>query len=208
MFLTSPAGDVGSGQLQTMRPDGKESFSQFVSDPADPVTNVHDSSGAHDYAKLSERPDVLTFDSSVLQQDTEVTGAIRVRMWVSCDCRDFDLWVRLLDVAPNGVAMNLMSPGLDVQRVSYRNLSRGRELISPGKLYELKLERLITSNVFLEGHRIRLQISAAFAPNFSRNLQTGKSEVNSTELKKAHIHVFHDASHPSKILLPILPLTR
>jgi len=207
MFLTSPAGGGRAGQLQTMPPDGKESFTQFVSDPADPVTNSYDSSGAHDYAKLSERPDVLTFDSAVLQQHTEVTGPIRVSMWVSCDCRDFDLWVRLLDVASNGVAVNLMSPGLDVQRVSYRNLSRGRELLSPGKLYEVKLEDLITSNAFLEGHRIRLQISATFAPNFSRNLQSGKSEVNSAEMKKAQIRVFHDAAHPSKILLPILPIT-
>ena len=208
MFLASGARGVRSGQLQPMAPEGKESFSQFISDPADPVTNSYDSSGAHDYAKLSERPDVLTFDSAVLQQDTEVTGPIRARMWVSCDCRDFDLWVRLLDVAPNGAAMNLMSPGLDVQRVSYRDLSRGRELLAPGKLYEVKLERLITSNVFLEGHRIRLQISATFAPNFSRNLQNGKSEVDSAEMKKAQIHVFHDASHPSKVLLPILRITK
>jgi putative CocE/NonD family hydrolase len=170
--------------------------------------NPYDSSGAHDYAKLSDRADVLTFDSAVLQQDTEVTGAIREHIFVSCDCRDFDLWARLLDVAPDGVAINLMSPGVDVQRASYRDLSRGRELLSPGQVYEIKLERLITSNVFLRGHRIRLQISASFTPNFSRNLQNGKSEVDSKDMQKATIRIFHDETHPSQILLPVVSNAR
>jgi uncharacterized protein len=179
-----------------------------VSDPANPVTNPYDSSGAHDYAKLSDRADVLTFDSAVLQQDTEVTGPITVRIFVSCDCRDFDLWARLLDVAPDGTALNLMSPGLDVQRASYRDLARGRQLVSPGEVYELKLDKLITSNLFLQGHRIRLQVLASFSPNFSRNLQSGNSEANSAETKKANIRIFHDASHPSQVLLPIVSNTR
>ena len=207
MFLAPPNGNEHSARLQARPFDSKESFSEFVSDPAHPVTNPYDSSGAHDYAKLSDRADVLTFDSAVLQQDTEVTGPIKARMFVSCDCRDFDLWARLLDVSPDGAAINLMSPGLDVERASYRGLSRGRQLLLPGDIYELRLERLITSNVFLQGHRIRLQISATFSPNFSRNLQTGKSEANSLEMKKADIRVFHDASHPSQVLLPTVAMT-
>jgi uncharacterized protein len=203
-FLAPSAGSVRSGHLQTTAVEKKESLSEFVSDPVTPVTNPYDSSGAHDYAKLSERADVLDFDSAVLQRDTEVTGPISVRMWVSCDCRDFDLWARLLDVAPDGSAINLMSPGLDVERASFRDLSRGRQLLSPGEIYGVRLERLITSNVFLQGHRIRLQISASFTPSFSRNLQTGKLEENSAEMKKARIRVFHDTNHPSQVLLPIL----
>ena len=208
MFLAPSTGNAHSGRLQGTRFDNKDSFSEFTSDPANPVTNPYDSSGAHDYAKLAHRADVLVFDSEVLQKDTEVTGPITVRIFVSCDCRDFDLWARLLDVAPDGAAINLMSPGLDVQRASYRERSRNRQLLSPGKIYELKLDKLITSNVFLQGHRIRLQISGSFAPNFSRNLQSGKSEANSAEMKKANIRVFHDAAHPSQILLPVVSMTR
>lgn len=204
----SKTADARSGRLQSTPFDNKDSFSEFVSDPASPVVNPYDSSGAHDYRKLADRADVLTFDSAVLQEDTEVTGPIKARIFVSCDCRDFDLWARLLDVSPDGTAINLMSPGLDVLRASYRDLSRGRQLLSPEKIYELKLENLITSNVFLHGHRIRLQISASFAPNFSRNLQTGKSEVNSAEMKSAHIRIFHDAAHPSQVVLPVIPAVR
>ncbi len=208
MFLAPRADGARNGRLQATPFANANSVSEFISDPASPVRNAYDSSGAHDYAKLSDRADVLTFDSAVLQRDIEVTGSITARMFVSCDCRDFDLWARLLDVAPDGAAMNLMSPGLDVQRASYRDLTRGRQLLSPGEVYELTLDRLITSNVFLQGHRMRLQVSATFTPNFSRNLQSGKSETNSAEMKKASIRVFHDSSHSSQLVLPVVSRTR
>jgi putative CocE/NonD family hydrolase len=207
-FLAPDTDGTGSGRLQTTPFDNQDSESEFVSDPATPVVNPYHSSGAHDYRKLADRADVLTFDSAVLQEDTEVTGPIKARIFVSCDCRDFDLWARLLDVSPDGTAINLMSPGLDVLRASYRDPGRSRQLLSPGEIYELKLENLITSNVFLQRHRIRLQISASFTPNFSRNLQTGNSEANSAEMKKAHIRVFHDITHPSQVVLPVIPVVR
>ncbi len=207
-FLAPATDGTSLGRLQTTPFDNPDSFSEFVSDPSDPVVNMYDSSGAHDYRKLANRADVLTFDSALLQEDTEITGPIQARIFVSCDCRDFDLWARLLDVSPDGTAMNLMSPGLDVLRASYRDLSRGRQLLSPGAIYELRLENLITSNVFLQGHRIRLQISTSFTPNFSRNLQSGKSEVNSAEMKRAHVRVFHDITHPSQVVLPVIAVVR
>jgi putative CocE/NonD family hydrolase len=170
--------------------------------------NPYDSSGAHDYRKLAGRADVLTFDSDVLPEASEVTGPVKVRIFASCDCRDFDLWARLLDVSPDGTAINLMSPGVDVLRASYRDLSRGRQLLSPGRIYELKLNDLNTSNQFLQGHRIRLQISASFTPNFSRNLQNGKSETNSAEISTAKIRIFHDSAHPSQVVLPVIPMVK
>jgi uncharacterized protein len=203
-FLASSASGERVGQL-TMKPaEGRQDFDEFVSDPASPVVNEYESSGAHDYRHLAGRADVLTFDSSPFARDTEVTGPIHARMFVSCDCRDLDLWVRIEDVSPDGTAFNLMSPGLDVLRASYRDLARGRQLLAPGKIYELNLNNMITSNVFLKGHRLRVQISGSFYPNFSRNLQSGKSEVDSAEMKKARIRAYHDAEHPSQILLPLL----
>jgi putative CocE/NonD family hydrolase len=130
---------------------------------------------------LAERNDVLTFDSAPLERNTEVTGPIRAKIYLGCDCRDADLWVRLLDVAPDDTAFNLMSPGLDVLRASYRDLKKGRQLLTPNRIYELRLDNLITSNVFQKGHRIRVQISATFFPNFSRNPQTGELENSSVQ---------------------------
>ena len=188
------------GALTTTQPDSNSA--SFISDPADPVTNKYHSSGAHDYGELGNRKDVLTFDSEPLARDLEVTGSIHVDMFLSCDCRDLDLWARLLDVAPDGTAFNLMSPGLDVQRVSDRDMSRGRQLLDPGRIYEIRLNDLITSNVFAKGHRVRLQVSGSFFPNFSRNLQSGQSEAVSAKMQKAKISIYADRQHASHIELP------
>lgn len=195
---------LSADDLSTTSPKTPKSSSSFVSDPADPVVNTYDTSGAHDYRDLTRRKDVLTFDSAPLATDTEVTGPIHARIFLSCECRDLDLWVRLLDVSPDGTAFNLMSPGLDVQRASYRDLKAGRQLIRPGQVYELHLDHLITSNVFQKGHRIRVQISGSFFPNFSRNLQTGESEAISAKMQKAKISIYMDRQHPSQIVLPVV----
>lgn len=203
-YLAARGDESGAGRIQKEPPSKQEAPSAFVSDPANPVRNIYSTSGAHDYRELAKRADVLTFDSAVQDADTEVTGPIQAKVYVSCDCRDVDLWVRLLDVAPDGTAFNLMSPGLDVQRASYRDLARGRQLVTPGQVYEIDLEHLITSNVFLKGHKIRVQISGSFFPNFSRNLQSGELENISAKMQKATVRVYHDADHPSQVILPMV----
>ena len=203
-YLEAASGAGSQGVLSASTPKATGRRMSFISDPAKPVTNPYDSSGAHDYRELAKRDDVLTFDSAPLTSDFEVTGPIRAEIYLSCDCRDTDLWVRLLDVAPDGTALNLMSPGLDVQRASYRDLKVGRQLLVPGKVYELQLNNLITSNVFQKGHRIRVQISATFFPNFSRNLHTGESEAVSAKMQKATISIYTDSRHPSQVCLPVV----
>jgi uncharacterized protein len=179
--------------------------SWFLADPDTPVRNIYDSAGAHDYRALVDRTDVLTFDSAPLDADTEVTGPVTAELFVSCDCQDTDIWARLLDVAPDGTAFNLMSPGLDVLRASYRDIDKGRQLLTPGQIYTLRLDKLITSNVFKAGHHLRLQISASFFPNFSRNLHTGEMETTSARRQKATIRIHHDPQHQSTLTLPIVP---
>jgi len=182
-----------------------ERYAEFVSDPANPVTDPHDGLGARDYRSFAGRKDVLVFDSEPMAADTELTGPVCAEIYVSADVPDFDLWVRLLDVSPDGTAYNLMSPGLDVLRASYRNGSAQPALLKPGEIVRLNLDRLLTSNVFKAGHRIRVQVSGAFFPHFSRNLQTGKSEATSSEVRVGHVRIYHDADHPSRLILPVVP---
>ncbi len=203
LYLTSDS-QANSGFLTTSKPIARTRFSSFVSDPGNPVVNEYSNSGAHDYRKLADRTDVLTFDSPTLIRETEITGPIRAQMFIACDCRDLDLWVRVLDVAPDGTAFNLMSPGLDVQRASYRNLALGRRWLTPNKIHRIDLNNLITSNTFLAGHKIRVQVFASFFPNFSRNLQNGLSEVLSAETQTATIKVYTDAQHASRVVLPVV----
>ena len=114
-YLQSPKPGETRGVLSVGKPNEKKAFASFLSDPEKPIVNPYSSSGAHDYKTLAERSDVLTFDSDPLDRDTEVTGPIRAQIYLACDCRDTDLWVRLLDAAPRrNDAFNLMSPGLDV----------------------------------------------------------------------------------------------
>jgi uncharacterized protein len=210
-YRLTPASPGRPGSLETGQSPAKKQQgigpSWFVSDPDNPVRNIYDSAGAHDYRALVDRPDVLTFDSAPLAEDTEVTGPITAELHVSCDCRDTDIWARLLDVAPDGTAFNLMSPGLDVLRASYRDIEKGRQLLTPGKIYTLRLDKLITSNVFKAGHRIRLQVSASFFPNFSRNLHTGEIETTSDRRQRATIRIHHAPPHRSTVTLPVVPPT-
>jgi putative CocE/NonD family hydrolase len=192
-----------AGTLSTATPEISKRSSTFVSDPQNPVKNIYSSSGAHDYRDLANRNDLLTFDSPPMASGMEVTGPIRAEMYMACDCRDVDLWVRLLDVAPDGTALNLMSPGLDVVRASYREAGRGQQLLDPNRIYVIHFENLITSNVFKNDHRVRVQISGSFFPNFSRNPQTGDSERNSANMKKARVTIYSDREHPSQIVLPV-----
>jgi len=200
------AGTGKASELSSTAPQTNAPPSSFVSDPANPVTDPYPAySGGHDYSAMAKRRDVLVFDSAPLEQDTEVTGNITAEIYLSCDAPDTDLWVKLMDVSPDGAAVNLMSPGLDVQRASYRNASGKRKLLQPGRVYKLELKNLITGNLFKKGHRIRAQISAAFFPHFSRNLHTGKLEMESAELRKATIRIHHDKKYPSRIVLPVIP---
>jgi len=78
-------------------------------------------------------------------------------------------------------------------------------LLTPGKIYQLTLPNMRTGNVFAAGHRIRLQISGSFFPDFSRNLQSGELETTSASMRKTEIRVYHDREHPSRIVLPVVP---
>ena len=203
-FYLGAASPGKPGSLSEARPS-EGGFSAFVSDPAHPVTDDYaEISGGHDYRSLAERGDLVTFDTQPLAADTEVTGPVDARLFVSCDCRDLDLWVRLYDVAPDGAVWNEMSPGIDVQRASYRDMEKGRRLLNPGQIYAIDVKGPVTSNVFKKGHRIRIQVSGAFFPFFSRNLQSGESENVAAQPKKATIRIYRDRDHASQVVLPIV----
>jgi uncharacterized protein len=193
------------GSRLSRNPDVRgRSSSEFVADPENPVMDPHSAPGPRDYRRLASRRDVLTFDTEPLSDDLTIAGAITAVVYASCDCRDFDLWVRVQDVWPDGRAINVMGPGNDVLRASYREQEARRQLLQPGKVYELRLPNLLTAIRFAREHRLRVQISASFAPHYSRNLQTGESEVVSAKSRPATITIRHDDEHPSHVILPAL----
>ena len=204
-YLSSKSADDRTGRLERSLSEKTYANSVFLSDPAHPLSDPYSAYGAHDYRSLAGRKDVLVFDTDPLPANLEVTGPIRAEIFLSASCRDVDLWVRLLDVAPDGTALNLMSPGLDVLRASYRKESLRPDYLDGESITRLDLTRMLTSNTFLAGHRIRAQISGAFFPHFSRNLQTGNSEVTSSRTFPCMVRIFHSKKHSSRIVLPVIP---
>ncbi len=158
--------------------------------------------GPMDQRGVEGRADVLVYTSPPLKRDLEVTGYIRVVLYASTTARDTDFTAKLVDVFPDGRARNLTD---GILRLRYRDSLEKPALAAPGEVYRLTLDAGATSNVFLKGHRIRLEISSSNFPRFDRNPNTGRAIADETELRKATQTVYHDREHPSHILLPVIP---
>jgi hypothetical protein len=115
---------------------------------------------------------------------------------------DTDFTAKLVDVYPDGRAINLTE---GILRASYRDSTSQAKPIVPGKVYEYRIDLWSTSNVFLKGHKIRLEVSSSNFPRFDRNLNTGKGSSVSSTFVKATNTILHDSAHPSALVLPVVP---
>ena len=109
---------------------------------------------------------------------------------------------RTADVSISATAS--FAPAIAIQS-SAQALPNPPTLIEPGKVYRYEIDLWVTSNVFLAGHKIRVEISSSNFPRFDRNPNTGHPFCADAELKKANQTVYHDAQYPSHILLPVIP---
>lgn len=195
----------GKSSLRLQQIPGLEK-SSFVSDPANPVKDKYGTSmGAFDLSYISARSDVLTFDTETLDKDIEVVGNVGAEICLSADAPDCDLFVKVLDVFPDGKAYNIMPPGKEVMRISYRDKTPDRKLLSPGQVVKLNFENMRTGNTFKKGHTIRVCITASWYPIYARNLQTGELESLSSKMRKATINIHHGGQYQSRIILPVIP---
>ena len=160
------------------------------------------------YLPLASRPDVLVFQTSPLEKDTEVTGPIVVKLWVSSSASDTDFTAKLIDVCPpnddypQGYALNLAD---SILRARYRNSREHGELMNPGEAYELTITLYPTCNLFKKSHRIRLDIASSNFPRFDVNPNTGEPIGLNRRTLVAENTIYHDKSHPSHVVLPIIP---
>jgi len=203
-------GATGDGQLSTQAP-ATEPKDSFVYDPAKPVPTIggplccdwgHLAPGPRDQRTMEERSDVLVYTTLAFTQDTEVTGPISLDLFASTSAKDTDFTAKLLDIWPNGFAQNLTE---GILRLRYRNSMQRPELAKPGEIYHVMVDLWATSNVFLAGHRLRVEISSSNFPRFDRNLNTGEDQATSTKMLPATNTIYHDKEHPSALVLPIVP---
>jgi putative CocE/NonD family hydrolase len=143
---------------------------------------------------------VLVFSSALLQKPLEVTGRIRVKLWVSSDAPDTDFTAKLCDVAPDGRSLNICD---GILRARFRKSLSKPELMQPGKVYPVEIDLWSTSMVFNKGHRLRVQISSSNAPAYDPNPNTGAQLRADSRTQIAHNRIYLDAKRPSQIVLPI-----
>jgi hypothetical protein len=200
---------LGGGTLSMEKPSGYEPADRFRYDPEDPVPSWGaqyqslDLCGPRDRSQIERRPDVLTYTTAPLEEDTEVTGPVSAVIFAASSAVDTDFTAALIDVEQDGKAIILCE---GICRARFRNGTDSPEMMKPAKVYEFKIDMWDTSNVFKRGHRIRVEISSSNFPRYNRNLNTGKSVESDSEIRVAHQTVYHDAERPSHVLLPVIPV--
>ena len=122
-------------------------------------------------------------------------------LFVSSDARDTDFTAKLIDVHPDGRAFNLDET---VLRARYREGYDKEVFMEDGQVYEIELSSMSTSNVFLPGHRIRLEVSSSNFPRLARNLNTGGANYNESDAIVAHNVVHHSSQYPSRLELTVV----
>jgi uncharacterized protein len=157
---------------------------------------------------LSARNDVLVFQSEPLAANMEVTGELVVKLWISSSAVDTDFTAKLVDVYPpsadfpGGFDLNV---GDGIARTRFRESLDKEVMMEPGKIYPLSIKLYPTSNIFKRGHRLRVDISSSNFPRFDINPNTGEPLNDNRRTAVAVNTVYHDAEHPSQIVLPIVP---
>ncbi|OLE04858.1 MAG: X-Pro dipeptidyl-peptidase [Ktedonobacter sp. 13_1_20CM_4_53_11] len=201
---------TGNGTLSPDAP-AEEPEDVYLYDPRHPVPTVGGAilidlapvEGPRDQRAVEAREDVLCYSTPVLEKPVEVTGPIALVLYISSSARDTDFTGKLVNVYPDGRA-EILTDG--ILRARYRESFTEAKLLEPGQIYELRLDLWATSNLFKAGHRIRLEVSSSNFPRFDRNTNTGGVIERQTEkdLVQAVNRIYHDAAHPSHLILPII----
>ncbi|MHC4406955.1 MAG: CocE/NonD family hydrolase, partial [Planctomycetota bacterium] len=207
LFLTSgghantPSGD---GRLVEAAP-GQRGADEYVYDPQNPVPSLHGPALftiPTDQRPLADRKDILVYQTEALEERIEVTGNPVVELYSATSAPDTDWFVRLIDVAPDGMARDV---SLGMVRGRYREGLDKPRLLEPGEVVAYTIRMNPTSNAFLPGHRIRLDVTSSDFPNYDRNHNTAADQNADATLATAAQTVHHGGLHPTRILLPTVP---
>jgi uncharacterized protein len=201
----------GNGRISTHKPTADEPPDHYVYNPADPVPSRGGHScctpdvapvGPTNQADIEGRADVLVYSTPALDHAVEVTGPVSLTLYASSSAVDTDWTAKLVDVFPDGHAINLNN---GIIRARYRDSLEHTSPITPGEIYKYVINVWPTSNVFLPGHQIRLEVSSSNFPHYDRNPNTGHPFGVDAAMQPASQTVYHDEEHASVLTLPIMP---
>jgi putative CocE/NonD family hydrolase len=204
---------AGDGGLSA-QPPGDEPEDAYAYDPRDPAPTVGGATflpgvwlganaGPRDTSEVARRADVLCYASEPLERPLEVTGPIRLVLYVSSSAVDTDFTGKLVDVGPGGRAETITE---GILRARYRESRSEPTPLQPGEVTKLELDLGATSYVFPAGHRIRIDVSSSSFPRFDRNTNTGgtiaRESIEDAVVATNAVH--HRREHPSHVLLPVI----
>ena len=198
---------LNDGSL-TLAVPGPEEADSYEYDPLAPVPTLGGShlataaEGAPN-GQMDQRPNhgrVLTYTGDVLDKDLDVTGKVSAVLYARSSAPDTDWVVKLVDVFPDGRTM-LACDG--VLRARYRNSRRKPELLR-GEIERYDIDLWGTSYVFQKGHRVQVIVTSSDFPRWDRNMNTGGVNAQESVGKVALNTIYHDAEHPSHVLLPVM----
>ncbi|MDH4108264.1 MAG: CocE/NonD family hydrolase [Gammaproteobacteria bacterium] len=212
LFLGSGSGansldDDGSLSATPQPATGSDAY---VYDPENPAPSIGGNTcclgsalepGSFDQRPVHARSDVLVYVSDPMDRNLQVTGPVYVTLFVSSDAPDTDFTIKLLDIEPNGTAWNLDE---SIQRARFRRGYDTQAYLEPGRVYELRIGPLNTSNGFQIGHRVGLEVSSSSYPRFERNLNTGSENAFETKTRKARNSVHFGPGYRSRVELTVL----
>lgn len=202
----TPAGD---GRLAG-EPAADDTKDQYEYDPRDPVPTLWTSAlftVPADQAKLKDRQDILVYQTEPLADYVEAIGYPEVVLHAASSCPDTDFFARLIDVGPDGRAIDVTS---GMVRARYREnalsaqASPTPKLLEPNAVAEFRIRLRPTAHRFLAGHRIRLDVTSSDFPNYDRNHNTAADQNADAELVTASQTVHHGTTWTSRLVLPVL----
>ncbi|UJW76856.1 CocE/NonD family hydrolase [Rhizobium sp. SL42] len=221
------------GRLKPVEPAEEAAAFSYDFDPNDPVPTIGGSltsgqpifeGGGFDQREaerffgsrnlglpLSARPDVLSFETELLEDDLAVIGPITIELHAASNAPDTDFTAKLIDVYPPsadyplGFALNITD---GIFRCRYRHSFENPAPIETGEVFQITIEPFATANLFRKGHRIRLDISSSNFPKYDVNPNTFAPEGTGRLTQVARNTVFSSRTHPSRLVLPVVPKDR
>jgi putative CocE/NonD family hydrolase len=201
----------GDGRLVDTAP-GSAGSDTFSYDPEQPViahggeisgvgTDQERNDGSYDQRAIEAREDVLVYTSEPLSEDLAVFGYVETELFAGSNAPDTDFTVKLVDVAPDGTAWNIADT---IQRMRYREGEDTPVFMKAGEFYRVTPPAMLVANVFLKGHRVRIEVSSSNFPSYARNLNTANDPYTSTQTAIARNTVAHGADRLSRISLPVV----
>ncbi|MFN3402566.1 MAG: CocE/NonD family hydrolase [Cytophagaceae bacterium] len=183
-------------------------YTGFISDPRNPSPTIggptlHTSlnQGPYDQQSLLGRSDIIAFTTSALESDFNISGRVKVSLYVQSDQPDADISIRLTDVYPDGRYMLINDA---IRRMRFRNGFKASDVsfMASGQVYNVEVILPFTNYTWKEGHKINIIIGANNSIRWDVNLQNGGTMYAAGDTNTANIIIHHSSEFPSKILLP------